>query len=165
MDLHALTLTVPTLHQMRMEICMVSRCRFRYFRLSVTLVFVSLSTFCGDRHGFQNKLHLKQCDYCGSGFWEIGYGKAGRRQQVRCLALTTLIANRLTSVQRNYIIQFDSIQVVYVQTKDLTELHLVRKGTGALFEESIFCIMLLNGTLNQLLCQKKASHYTCYKKL
>lgn len=60
----------------------------------------------------------------------------------------------------NYIIPFDSVQVVHVQTKELTEFHLARKETEALFEESIFCIMLLNGTLNQLLCQKKASHYT-----
>lgn len=65
-------------------------------------------------------------------------------------------------VYRNYIIPFGSGQVLHVQTKELSEFHLVRKGTGALFEESIFCIMLLNGAPNQLLCQKKASHYTYY---
>lgn len=78
------------------------------------------------------------------------------------MALTVLVSKKLTSVYHNYIIPFDSVQVIHVQTKELTEFHLVRKGTGALFEESIFCIMLLNGTLNQLLCQKKASHYTYY---
>lgn len=75
------------------------------------------------------------------------------------MALTVLVSKKFTSVYCNYIIPFDSVQVVHVQTKELTEFHLVRKGTGALFEETIFCIMLLNGRLNQLVCQKKASRY------
>lgn len=76
--------------------------------------------------------------------WEIKDSKSGRRQQIRCLALIVLVSKKLTSAYFNYIIPFDSVQVVHVQTKELTEFHLVRKGKGALFEKSIFCIMLLN---------------------
>lgn len=90
---------------------------------------------------FFKKSNLKQCGYCGSGVWEITDAKAGRRQQIRCLALTVLVSKRFTSVYLNYIIPFDSVQVVHVQIKELTEFHLVRKGTGALFGEGIFCIM------------------------
>jgi len=51
-----------------------------------------------ESHRFQKKLNFKQCDYCGGGFWGIEDGKAGRRQQVRSLALTILMTERLTSV-------------------------------------------------------------------
>lgn len=47
MDLHALTLAVTTLHYMTMKIRVVSGCLFRYLRLSVTFVFVSLATLLG----------------------------------------------------------------------------------------------------------------------